>query len=175
MGEGAFVFTSNIDGHFQRAGFEPERIVECHGTMHRLQCTTACGAGVFPHRARVEVDPATGRAREPLPACPACGRLARPNVLMFADAKWDRTSTDEQYRRLHTWLDRITKAKARLVVIECGAGTSIATVRRFSERTITEKKGLLVRINVDEHEIPLGHIGIKQRALPALRALAARV
>jgi hypothetical protein len=98
-----------------------------------------------------------------------------PNVLMFADAKWDRTSTDEQYRRLHTWLDRITKAKARLVVIECGAGTSIATVRRFSERTITEKKGLLVRINVDEHEIPLGHIGIKQRALPALRALAARV
>src|SRR3954451_8848080 len=27
----AFVVTSNVDGHFQRAGFDPERILEVHG------------------------------------------------------------------------------------------------------------------------------------------------
>src|SRR5690606_21109669 len=34
---GGFVFTSNVDGQFQRAGFSGDRIVECHGSIHRLQ------------------------------------------------------------------------------------------------------------------------------------------
>ena len=28
-----FVFTSNVDNHFLRAGFEKNRIVECHGSI----------------------------------------------------------------------------------------------------------------------------------------------
>ena len=32
-----FCFTSNVDGAFQKAGFEPNRIVECHGSIHHLQ------------------------------------------------------------------------------------------------------------------------------------------
>src|SRR5580700_1190478 len=31
---GYFVFTSNVDGQFQRAGFDADRIVECHGSIH---------------------------------------------------------------------------------------------------------------------------------------------
>jgi NAD-dependent SIR2 family protein deacetylase len=27
---GYFVFTSNVDGHFQRAGFAEDRVLECH-------------------------------------------------------------------------------------------------------------------------------------------------
>src|SRR5262245_857174 len=62
MAEGAFVFTSNVDGHFQRAGFDPERIVECHGSLGWLQCLSACGVGLFPSSSyRVDVDPATFR------------------------------------------------------------------------------------------------------------------
>ncbi|APR79444.1 NAD-dependent protein deacetylase of SIR2 family protein [Minicystis rosea] len=175
MSEGHFVLTSNLDRHFQGACFDPERIVECHGTMHLLQCTAACGVGLFRPRVRVEVDPATHCAKRPLPACPSCGALARPNVLMFADARWDRSVTDAQYRRLYAWLDTIAQRKARLVVIECGAGTSIATVRTFSERIVADGKGLLIRINVAEARVPQGHIGIPGRALPVLRALAARV
>ena len=33
MPRGGFVYTSNVDGHFQRAGFDPDRIVEVHGTI----------------------------------------------------------------------------------------------------------------------------------------------
>src|SRR5215470_10752216 len=39
MLQGAFVFTSNVDGHFQRAGFDEERVVECHGSINWMQCT----------------------------------------------------------------------------------------------------------------------------------------
>lgn len=175
MAEGHFVFTSNIDRHFQSACFDPDRIVECHGTMHLLQCTAACGVGLFRPRVRVEVDPATHCAKRPLPACPSCGAMARPNILMFADGRWDRSATDQQHRRLEAWLDTVTRNKARLVVVECGAGTSISTVRTFSERTVAEGKGLLVRINVSEAQVPPGHIGIAARALPALQAIAAHI
>src|SRR5947209_7846734 len=47
MRHGAFVFTSNVDGHFQRAGFDPECVVEVHGSVHWMQCQARCGAGLF--------------------------------------------------------------------------------------------------------------------------------
>jgi len=34
---GGFVFTSNVDGQFQKAGYDDHRIVECHGSIHHLQ------------------------------------------------------------------------------------------------------------------------------------------
>lgn len=35
--DGHFVFTSNVDGQFQKAGFSEDQIVECHGTLSYLQ------------------------------------------------------------------------------------------------------------------------------------------
>src|SRR5439155_19501480 len=35
---GYFVFTSNVDGQFQKAGFPEDRLLECHGSIHYLQC-----------------------------------------------------------------------------------------------------------------------------------------
>jgi NAD-dependent SIR2 family protein deacetylase len=39
---GYFVYTSNVDGHFQFAGYPSDRIVECHGNIHRHQCCEPC-------------------------------------------------------------------------------------------------------------------------------------
>src|SRR5262245_41039497 len=83
---GCFVFTSNVDGHFQRAGFPEERVLECHGSIHHLQCAERCTPDVWPaDGVEVEVDEATVRARSELPRCPRCGAVARPNILMFGD------------------------------------------------------------------------------------------
>lgn len=38
MLHGYGVFTSNVDGQFRRAGFDPKTIAECHGSIHHLQC-----------------------------------------------------------------------------------------------------------------------------------------
>jgi NAD-dependent SIR2 family protein deacetylase len=48
MPGGAFVFTSNVDGQFQRAGFEEAQIVECHGAIDQLQCTLPCSNATWP-------------------------------------------------------------------------------------------------------------------------------
>lgn len=84
MRRGAFVYTSNVDGHFQRAGFDPDSVLEVHGSIHWMQCMNNCGAGIYPaSEVEVVVDEDTMRAREPLPACPKCKELARPNILML--------------------------------------------------------------------------------------------
>jgi len=33
-----YIYTSNVDGQFEKAGFSPQQIVECHGSIHYLQC-----------------------------------------------------------------------------------------------------------------------------------------
>jgi NAD-dependent SIR2 family protein deacetylase len=34
-----FVYTSNVDGHFLKAGFDEQKIVECHGSLMHFQCS----------------------------------------------------------------------------------------------------------------------------------------
>jgi len=172
---GGFVFTSNVDGQFQRAGFDPERIVECHGSIAHLQCSRLCSFEIFSAEGvSVDVDAASFRARAPLPRCPHCGQLARPNVLMFDDGDWLSERTDAQHDRLTAWLRDLEAADEleRLVVVECGAGTAIPTVRRMGER-LAAAGATLVRINVAEPEVPSGQIGLPLAALEATSLLAA--
>ena len=61
-----------------------------------------------------------------------------------------------------------------MVVVECGAGTAIPTVRHFSE-SLARRGSTLIRINVREPEVPDGQIGIAMGALEALRAIAAAI
>jgi NAD-dependent SIR2 family protein deacetylase len=170
---GSFVFTSNVDGQFQRAGFDPGRIVECHGAIDHLQCLEGCGVGIFPAEGvHLDVDPETFRARGPLPRCPRCGALARPNILMFGDGGWDEARTAAQEGRLEAWL--AGAQGERLVLVESGAGTAVPSVRHFGERLLRNFPGLLlVRLNLREPEVPAGHVGVAQCALAALRAIDA--
>jgi hypothetical protein len=91
---------------------------------------------------------------------------------MFGDGEWDGARSWAQERRLREWLDTVrAKPKARVVVVECGAGTAIPTVRSFSEQVLASAKGTLVRINVRQPEVPAGQIGLAVGAREALRAI----
>jgi NAD-dependent SIR2 family protein deacetylase len=174
MNSGAFVFTSNVDGQFQRAGFDPERIVEVHGSFDGMQCIRECGIGILSGEShKVEIDPESMRAIHPLPSCPRCGALCRPNILMFGDWGWDSERTDRQMRRMASWIDSLDTA--RLVAIECGAGEAVPTVRVTCQNAVRELGGTLIRINTREPDVPVGHVSIPTGALDALLALDARV
>ncbi len=161
---GAFAFTSNVDGHFQRAGFDAESVYECHGSIHHLQCSRPCRDAIWP-AGDTDVDVnETFRAREPLPVCPGCQRVARPNILMFGDGGWLNERSDGQARRLQSWLRTVK----RPAVIELGAGTAVPTVRWQSEQLAARFGVELVRVNPREAQGPRGTIGIECGALEAL-------
>ncbi len=150
---GYFVFTSNVDGQFQKAGFDAEHIHECHGSLHYLQCLAACSDRIWPTGDPVViVEEETMRARPPLPKCPNCGRLARPNVLMFGDWGWQPQQSQAQAVRLSAWLETI--GGTNLAIIECGAGTAVPSVRHMSERLLAQPDTRLVRINTGRGRIP---------------------
>jgi NAD-dependent SIR2 family protein deacetylase len=165
---GYFVFTSNVDGQFQRAGFPEERVLERHGSIHYLQCGGPCSRAIWPADGlNLDVDEATIRARSELPACQRCGGIARPNVLMFGDWDWVADRVEEQGRRYAAWLRRV--AGRRVVAIELGAGLAIPTVRNECER----RGQLLIRINPREADVPPGGIALELGALEALRRIDA--
>jgi NAD-dependent SIR2 family protein deacetylase len=170
---GSFVFTSNVDGQFQKADFNRDRILECHGSIHHLQCLEHCGEITRADKAEVAVDPDTFRAAPPLPSCPRCGVLARPNVLMFGDWGWLPERTDAQERRFTDWVGSL--GSARLAIVEVGAGTAVPTVRMTSEQLARRPGATLIRINVREPQVPGDHIGIALGGLEALQGIQNRI
>ncbi|QNA91087.1 NAD-dependent deacetylase [Massilia sp. Dwa41.01b] len=162
---GAFVFTSNVDGHFGRAGFSSDGIIECHGSIHHLQCTLPCSDAIWPaDEINPEVDTVHCRLLSPLPRCPQCGALARPNILMFNDSAWIETRTEAQYARMRHW----RRQACGLVVVELGAGVDIPSVRRMGEA----QGAPLIRINPRAPQLD-GHAGVAlgHGALASLQAI----
>ncbi|MFM0260192.1 Sir2 family transcriptional regulator [Paraburkholderia sediminicola] len=167
---GAFVFTSNVDGQFQKAGFSEGRVHECHGSIHTLQCLDVCTNDTWPAKKFLpQVDEDTSELECPMPRCPRCGSLARPNILMFGDYGWVDAPYERQRERLAAWISSVSKP----VVVELGAGKALPTVRRFSERNAHQR---LIRINPREPNTnPLHGVGFAGNAAAMLELLDARV
>jgi len=200
LADGVRVFTSNVDGQFQRAGFA--QVAEVHGSIHRLQCVRPCSGDAWPaDGVEIDVDERTMRAIGPLPRCPRCDALARPNILMFGDGSWLPRPSKAAMGELATWqrevLERQTSTgEGRLVVVELGAGTAVPTVRLRAERVADaadaadaahaataggraipgSRPGSLIRINTTEAAVQPGTgVSLPMGALAALTALDARL
>ena len=173
---GYTVYTSNVDGHFQKAGFDQQFVQECHGNINFLQCVDnhKCIGDVWEVQdLQIEVDSEL-LAQGPLPTCKHCGGLARPNVQMFGDWGWvaDRSEAqaelfEDQYRGVESAKDR------RVVVIELGAGLAVPIVRRFGETFLyREPSSVLIRVNPkDEKSNDKGLINLPFSALSALEEI----
>jgi len=165
-----FVFTSNVDGQFQKAGFSEDKIYECHGSIHYLQCTS-CDIPIYSAKdIKVEIDMDKFEAKN-IPTCPKCKAVARPNILMFGDWQWDSSRSQKQSIRLQRFLNNTIKNNYKIVVIEIGAGVHIPTVRNESEYIAKELNGFLIRINPRESYIEDSNINGVSLSMGGLEGL----
>ncbi|MCA1927836.1 MAG: NAD-dependent deacetylase [Calditerrivibrio sp.] len=151
MNKKYFVVTSNVDGQFQKAGYEEDKIYEIHGSIHYLQCVEPCSQDIWENNLELEVDLETMRSKT-IPKCRNCHRVARPNILMFGDYGWLGERSSLQHRRFDEFMGRIKDE--RIVIIEVGAGTAIPSIRHMSESLCHRYDGFLIRINLRESFIP---------------------
>lgn len=167
MPDGVWVFTSNVDGQFQKAGFDQKRIVECHGSIHHLQCVNGCMNDIWcADRFSPEIDMDACTLVSDFPTCPWCGGLARPNILMFGDRGWIDDRTREQRSRLNAWRSRVD----RLLVIEVGAGLAIPSVRIFGE----SQDAPIIRINPADAKTSADRgVSLPMTGVVAMRGIAA--
>lgn len=160
-----FVVTSNVDGQFQKAGFAEEHVLEVHGSIHHLQCSIPCTRNIWPNQAAFIIDETTMRADQ-APECPACRRVARPNILMFGDYSWLHQRTADQEERFDDFLQQY--GQDSLVVIEMGAGSAIPTIRNLSEGLGRRDRARVLRINPREPQIERPHLSFACGAVEAL-------
>lgn len=161
-----FVFTSNVDGHFQVAGCDSDRVVECHGAINYSQCTGPCTQDIWESSAQeILIDEATMRASQPLPTCKSCGQIARPNILMFGDSHWLSSRSNQQHQRYQQWLNE--NRHQQIVGIEFGAGTAVPTVRWECQT----RCDVFIRVNPREPETSSGNISLAMGAAEAISAI----
>jgi len=158
--EDPFVFTSNVDGHFQRSGFDSHSVIECHGSINHLQCQHECRQEIWKaENLNLTINKARLIATSDLPKCPYCDAISRPNILMFGDAQWIHTRSSKQNDNFEQWKDKYQDAN--IVTIEMGAGKAIPTVRMASDSI----SGKTIRINPRDSDgnsntlsVPLGSL-----------------
>lgn len=118
--ENYFVYTSNVDGQFQKAGFDEDKIVECHGSINHFQCSENCKCKIWKSKYdEIEINMDKFEAVD-IPLCPYCKGIARPNILMFGDFKWNSRRTENQEHRFNRWIKIFRKPGEKLVIIEIG-------------------------------------------------------
>jgi NAD-dependent protein deacetylase/lipoamidase len=71
------IVTQNIDGLHQRAGSDPDRVIEIHGTIFEVECLS-CGDRTPMAAALERVD-----AGEPDPDCRHCGGILKSATISF--------------------------------------------------------------------------------------------
>ena len=148
-----FIYTSNVDGQFQKAGFSADKIVEAHGSIHHTQCTV-CDRGIkSAKKITIELKSEKFEASQ-IPRCEKCDSVLRPNICMFDDnLTWDETRVASQAERFDKWIKKCVQDDKNILIIELGAGKKISHIRDKSEALATRLKTKMIRINPRDYRL----------------------
>ena len=128
------IVTQNIDALHQRAGARD--VVEFHGTLDRLVCT----------KCRFHAVPSPGLLSPPVPVCPDCGAMLKPDFVFFGEGIPEKAS-DRAF-------DSAMKASAILVV-----GTSGEVMPACQLPYVVKRHGgTVIEVNPDESSFTRGGI-----------------
>ncbi|KAL6053495.1 NAD-dependent deacetylase [Balamuthia mandrillaris] len=160
--EDYFVFTSNVDGMFERSGFDENKFYLRQGTYKYLQCYKPCSDNIWLSEealkeAEAAVDPDTLLLPDisKVPKCPKCGGVAYHNA--NAGDNWVSGPYKKQGKKFLEWVQwtLAQPGEKRLVAIELGCGERLPFIRHPLEQTLAaHPRATLVRLNPSEPAIP---------------------
>lgn len=147
-----FVITTNVDGQFEKAGFEKEKVFEIQGDYAYLQCENACHNKLYYNYDLVNKWlENTKDCKIPsnlVPKCPVCGGNMEMNLRKDAnfvqDENWYKMAKNyEEFLRL--------SEDKNLLLLEIGVGFNTPGIIRFpfEQMVYNNINTNLVRINKD--------------------------
>ena len=162
-----YVYTSNVDNHFNRFSSFKETLCAIHGSALQFRC--ACGIGYADGQPRMggEWDKWNEKTKSSTDACKQttlqmsqgilqdisssdeifsctyCNQPMRPNVLMFHDTDDNvLRGINIQRERYQTWEalveEEVATKNMNLVILELGCGTKVPAVREESEEVLLD-------------------------------------
>jgi len=159
-----FCWTSNVDGCFERSGFDARHIYTSQGDMKRYQCAApGCGhVWDVQEQLRAIDAAATDGVLTDLSLAPACTRCGaqwpqtRPNLRggdWFIHRPYEAAAA-----RLPDWLDHIVESRGSVAIIEVGVGPNTPIVTRIPACAFASAvqanggRAVYLRINPDAPE-----------------------
>jgi NAD-dependent deacetylase len=121
------VVTQNVDGLHQRAGTDPARVVEVHGTIWYAECL-GCGDRMRMHRVLARV-----AAGEEDPRCHLCGGLLKSATVSFGQAL-----------RPEVWRAAVDAARDCDLFIAVGTSLQVQPVARLCDVALSAGARLVV-------------------------------
>lgn len=151
-GKDYFVITTNVDGQFEKAGFEKERVFETQGDYAYLQCENACHNKLYYNYDLVnEWLKNTKDCKIPsnlVPKCPVCGGNMEMNLRKDANFVQD----ENWYKQDKRYGEFLNKSQDKnLLLLEIGVGFNTPGIIRFpfEQMVYNNIHTNLVRINKD--------------------------
>ncbi|MEE9259224.1 MAG: Sir2 family NAD-dependent protein deacetylase [Nitrospinaceae bacterium] len=137
-----FIHTTNTDGYHLRSGCPPDRVMEVHGSMWRLQCLEGCSRSFWENDSvpLCKLDRETMKASG-YPSCPGCRGIARPHILMFGD--WEYVGHPDQEENF----DRFVQQPVDLAVL-IGSSGAVPTNDYIALR-LKDQGAEVININPD--------------------------
>lgn len=154
-GRVAAIVTQNIDGLHQKAGSDPDRVLELHGSSHYVRCMN-CGRR-YPMAEIVE----RVSAGEADPRCVVCGGVLRSSTILFGESLPEET--------LRRAVEASSTADMMLVI-----GSSLA-VKPAAQLPVLARKNGAGLVIVNREPTPLdeiAHAVVRGEAGPVLATLA---
>lgn len=147
-----FVITTNVDGQFEKAGFDKDKLFIVQGDYGFLQCEDACHNKLYYNEEMVEKWlKNTKNCKIPsdlVPKCPVCGKNMDMNLRKDANFVQD----ENWYNQSEKYEDFLNKTKEnKVVLLEIGVGFNTPGIIRFPFEQIVYNnlKSTLIRINKD--------------------------
>jgi NAD-dependent deacetylase len=151
------VITQNIDGLHQKAGSDPARTIELHGTAHRVRCLD-CGRSWPADVIQARLD------GEPLPACTVCGGILRAATVLFGEAL-------PKAPLRHA----IEAARACDLMLVVGSSLVVQPAARLPELAMASGARLAIINNQPTPLDALADVVVRANAGPILAAMADRL
>lgn len=145
-----FVITTNVDGQFLKAGFNPKKVFEVQGSYNKIQCSIACHSKTYDNTNLVkQMLLSKDNLKVPhnlIPYCPICGQEMTINIrkddYFVENQNW--YSLNQAYENfLNNHLHK------KIVLLELGVGFNTPGIIRFpfEQLAMTYPNITLVRIN----------------------------
>ena len=147
--KGFFSITSNVDGHFFKAGYPKNSVYEIHGNLNNWQCSSYnCSRkrGIDALQKPI-IRKDDNILNLELWCCSSCSTPLRPNICMFDDFDWFSEPYSFQSSAFSAF--KYNNEFAKSIVIEIGAGDIISSIRRSSELVAFQFKTKVIRINTN--------------------------
>jgi NAD-dependent SIR2 family protein deacetylase len=155
------ILTTNTDGQFFKAGFDPDKICSPQGDLAFFQCSKPCNNGLYYNEqivkqllSRISNKDFVIKTGD-IPRCPHCGKPLIPNIRTshsFVEKPWIG-----EYQMLNAFLS--AQRGKKILFLELGAGFNTPGIIRYEFEFLfmTRKNAEMIRINLNTVEISLIH------------------